>query len=185
MPVSPAHAGMSPPQTVAHACWKWFPPHTRGMYPFTDSRVRNECSFPPHTRGCTPGNASAPSSTQRFPPHTRGCTGCHRRFGPDHRVSPAHAGMYPTIERTGPLGCGFPPHTRGMYPHEKAGAHSFAGFPRTRGDVPSKALIRSLGGLFPPHTRGCTLAPVVVPSSLAVSPAHAGMYPFQLSGCRV
>ena len=73
-------------------------------------------------------------------------------------VSPAHAGMYRWFSTQSPTGWSFP---------------------RTRGDVPQMANQQLLGQKFPPHTRGCTWVARELIRFGGVSPAHAGMYPFQ------
>ena len=106
--------------------------------------------------GGVPGFKDTMDQVVLFPPHTRGCTlWPPSRLAPT-RVSPAHAGMYPT----GTCMCG-----------------RRIGFPRTRGDVPWRVNHLYSDSRFPPHTRGCTsLVHVRIPV-LPVSPAHAGMYP--------
>ena len=132
--VSPAHAGMYRRHRRNHGCRRCFP-RTRGDVPGATKVWGIDTEFPPHTRGCTLGRISTVISD---------------------RVSPAHAGMYPSKP-------GWKPR---MYR-----------FPRTRGDVPINKSIPPVNIMFPPHTRGCTHDPHRPEDVKKVSPAHAGMYP--------
>ena len=110
----------------------------------------------PRTRGDVPSTEPCSGNASAFPPHTRGCTVVVVGRSDDHKVSPAHAGMYPI--------------RRGDY-------QPVPGFPRTRGDVPGYMQARPFQVGFPPHTRGCTCRPATGREAEDVSPAHAGMYP--------
>ena len=71
--VSPAHAGMDPPE----------------------SRLRPRKRSFPRTRGDGPLNLAGGRSQTPFPPHTRGWTVVAKVLGELLVVSPAHAGMDP------------------------------------------------------------------------------------------
>ncbi len=150
-----------------------FPPHSRGwtrhraagLHPGrvspalagmdrTTARSKPPPGRFPRTRGDGPGRRAVRGSAARFPPHSRGWTRKAPQPGRTDPVSPALAGMDPTVAITG---------------------GKTACFPRTRGDGPN-----ALGNLdsirsFPPHSRGWTREAHPPASHDHVSPALAGM----------
>ncbi len=91
----------------------------------------------------------------QFPPRTRGCTTLRGYTSSMDEVSPAHAGMHPTLASTNA---------------------PRSGFPRARGDAPLGCPRSSKGLVFPPRTRGCTQRDELAKRIESVSPAHAGMH---------
>ena len=135
-------------------------PAHAGMYPRTRNSPSSGTSFP-RTRGDVPRILVAAQKTVQLPPHTRGCTPMRSSGASMRGASPAHAGMY---RLSGSLS------TRVI------------SFPRTRGDVPRRARVAGDRPGLPPHTRGCTLGHGAIALSGRASPAHAGMYPFTMTG---
>ena len=89
-----------------------------------------------------------------FPPHVRGWTADFGPGGPDPGVSPACAGMDPSLASSGVR---------------------TASFPRMCGDGPDCTPGSSRMMQFPPHVRGWTSRSVGGTRGLDVSPACAGM----------
>ena len=114
------------------------------------------CERFPRRRGDGPLRLLCTKILQPFPPQARGWT---RQAEGDRKrpaVSPAGAGMDPSVPRR----------------RARSG-----GFPRRRGDGPvmRDALLRR--GEFPPQARGWTPLPPSSTATTSVSPAGAGMDP--------
>ncbi len=110
----------------------------------------------PRRRGDGPSRSRSASSRRPFPPQARGWTAASRRGRPVVLVSPAGAGMDPTVTRT---------------------RSRPASFPRRRGDGPSTPTLQGGAAMFPPQARGWTCYRSRSRSQTAVSPAGAGMDP--------
>ena len=93
-----------------------------------------------------------------FPPRERGWSPTPRSDHHEHRVSPARAGMVP-FRASRPSRC--------------------RSFPRASGDGPSRRPRLMLCDVFPPRERGWSLDPAAVIGIRLVSPARAGMVPWQ------
>ncbi len=133
-PVSPAHAGIDP-----------------GMH-----QTRTGTRRLPRTRGDRPMVVRAFVGPSRSPPHTRGSTRVSKPAIAGSGVSPAHAGIDPSIIAS---------NLRNSC------------LPRTRGDRPVSSLAVPACDQSPPHTRGSTSGPTSGVSVWTVSPAHAGIDP--------
>ena len=111
----------------------------------------------PRVRGDGPFDNVLTQAKMQFPPRARGWTPTSERAGWRREVSPACAGMDP--HRVGPF--------RWQY-----------SFPRVRGDGPDAASSRRVVKPFPPRARGWTLYVPLDQVPVVVSPACAGMDPF-------
>ena len=108
----------------------------------------------PRTCGDGPMAKNVRERRTAFPPHVRGWTLEGYSSTPYRCVSPARAGMDPSIARTSRF------HTR---------------FPRTCGDGPKHLTYDLAAIMFPPHVRGWTLPKTAESERGRVSPARAGM----------
>ena len=132
--VSPAGAGMDPRGRRRCGCESCFP-RRRGDGPLTMWVGRSRCWFPPQARGWTVGGGQTNITIP---------------------VSPAGAGMDPTLHLW---------------------ARSLRGFPRRRGDGPFCHRFSMARNLFPPQARGWTRRKPWSGPSTKVSPVGAGMDP--------
>ena len=171
----PRIRGDRPCGVVSASRSNWFPPHTRGSTPSSNSGCRSQPVSPayagidprlrfsrlgqtrfPRIRGDRPGRCRSWSKGISFPPHTRGSTLGAPRVGAHRAVSPAYAGIDPTWWSA------LPPRVS---------------FPRIRGDRPTQRQNIDSSCLFPPHTRGSTWQRAEIVASHVVSPAYAGIDP--------
>ena len=194
--VSPAHAGIDRGPGAAE------PPHpllprARGDRPLSEAEARAQARSPPRTRGSThvvspiearhvvspahagidrwlgrrrhdpprlprargdrPIEAKAQQAERQSPPRTRGSTRRERGGLGDSLVSPAHAGIdLPWPVRRGAGAC----------------------LPRARGDRPRQTTFGVNARRSPPRTRGSTADGRGGEGVARVSPAHAGIDPF-------
>ena len=130
-------------------------PALAGMDPSGFMAARTIMCFP-RTRGDGPVSASSSSAGGTFPPHSRGWTHPAVIDLSLRGVSPALAGMDPTV------------HVDEL---------EVLGFPRTRGDGPPSSHPAAPSFRFPPHSRGWTAELADHLRADAVSPALAGMDP--------
>ena len=150
-----------------------FPPHARGWTPWRNCDHRPVGVSParagmdrkatppkrrltrfPRTRGDGPIQEQPFSHKTEFPPHARGWTRHPLRLRRGAVVSPARAGMDPSVIST-------------VSPSD--------GFPRTRGDGPALYLAVRAQDRFSPHTRGWTPEHPAIVRDAMVSPARVGM----------
>ena len=193
--VSPAGAGMHPPQWRVDRLFESFP-RRRGDAPRVRFGRTGGAPFPPQARGCT---SLRPGSTRARNVSPAGA-GMHPRLWASTERGicfPRRRGDAPGDSRARPRPVPFPPQARGCtdagrHPRDGgpvspagAGMHRLHGgcpagdgrFPRRRGDAPRRAEVRLRKRAFPPQARGCTRAIRDALTRRAVSPAGAGMHP--------
>ena len=133
--------------------WKRVSPAPAGIDPRRwDDQVWQESL--PRTRGDRPHLSSCKRSARLSPPHPRGSTHTAQPIFSEKRVSPAPAGIDPTLLIAATL---------------------TIRLPRTRGDRPWGCLIQKLKKASPPHPRGSTRTFDIVHVKGIVSPAPAGI----------
>ena len=121
-------------------------------------KLRRICLCFPRRRGDGPVADAEEQPPDRFPPQARGWTGHRNGASETPDVSPAGAGM--DLVATG----------------ERLPRHCF---PRRRGDGPLASDADLYGDWFPPQARGWTGGTGDRRLEVGVSPAGAGMDPFQ------
>ena len=135
-------------------------PACAGIVPFTYQKCNFTFCFP-RVCGDRPMPLRAKRSKTLFPPRVRGSSRCMEMGRARARVSPACAGIVPsmTIMRT-----------------------ILKGFPRVCGDRPFGRSSSTAGGVFPPRVRGSSPSKGRSSRTCCVSPACAGIVPKHIHG---
>ncbi len=150
----------SPPPTRGSTGALWHRPPPDRVSPAhagIDHRSRRAPAAPaglPRPRGDRPPREYRPPLSTLSPPPTRGSTAMRKGAKVDRGVSPAHAGIDPSLT--------MPRHSRRR-------------LPRPRGDRPPPVASRTACSMSPPPTRGSTGTQASRTTSGRVSPAHAGI----------